>query len=133
MLVVSAGQTTAVQLAYRLNGSALDVSTARPGPDLIRAARELRPHVAVLDGIDARPGTAALEVALLKDSNPGVHIIATSNASSEVDGDVIEQGVFCYLAGWSLDELVRVIERAAAERQSPENAAAINTQPRSIL
>jgi hypothetical protein len=112
VLVVSAGSGTAAWLADRLGG-ACEVSTVWPGPDLVRTARERRPHLVVLDAIDTRPGTAPLEVALLKDASPGVHVVAVSGTSSELDGDVIEQGVFCYLAGRSVEELLRVIQRVA--------------------
>jgi hypothetical protein len=112
ILVVSAGSTTASWLAARLGGTC-EVSDVRPGPDLVRTIRECRPQLAVLDGIDTRPASAPLEVALLKDAIPGVQVVAVSGASSEADGDVIELGVLCYLAGRSVEELLRVIERVA--------------------
>lgn len=120
VLVVSAGSATAAWLGERL-GSTCDVTDARPGPDLVRTAREHRPHLAVLDAIDMRPGTAPLEVALLKDASPGVLVVAVSGTSSELDGDVIEQGVFCYLAGRSVEELLRVIERVANTTPQPRS------------
>jgi hypothetical protein len=86
-------------------------------------------HVAVLDGIHGRPGVAPLEVALLKDHSPDVRIVALSGESSELDGDVIEQGVFCYLAGCRRDELLRVIEAAAGEQLSPSGRPSIPIEP----
>jgi hypothetical protein len=61
---------------------------------------------------------AQMEVALLKDQHPGIPIIALSEQSSEFDAEVVEQGIFCYLAGCSRDELLRVIEAAVVERES---------------
>jgi hypothetical protein len=112
VLVISNGTATAAWLALRLGGGFL-VRTAVPGPELISAVRDSKPAVAVLDGIDGRPALARLEVALLKDQCPGVRIIALSEASSETDAEVIEQGVFCYLGGCSLQELLRVVQSAA--------------------
>jgi hypothetical protein len=120
VLVVSAGSGTAAWLADRLGGGC-EVSDVRPGPDLVRTARERRPQLAVLDAIDTRPGTAPLEVALLKDASPGVQVVAVSGASTELDGDVIEQGVLCYLGGRSMEELLRVIERVAHNSTQPRS------------
>jgi CheY-like chemotaxis protein len=117
ILVVSPGWTTASWLAERLDRARYSVLAARPGPGLIEAVRRVQPHVAVLDAIDARPHAAQLELALLKDQCPGVQVIALSAQSTDADGDVIEQGVFCYLAGGSLEQLLRVI---AAAVQVPE-------------
>jgi DNA-binding response OmpR family regulator len=117
VLVISTGVTTAEWLAQRLSPRHFAVTGALPGPALIRAVRERRPEVAVVDAIDARPGAAQLEVALLKDQSPGVQIIALSGASGEQDGAVIEQGVFCYLAGRTLPELLRVVQAAGRERR----------------
>lgn len=130
VLVISAGAETGSWLADRLSPDRYAVSTARPGPDLIRAVREGHPHVAVLDAIHARPGVAQMEVALLKDHSPDVQIVALSGQSSERDGDVIEQGVFCYLAGCTRDELLRVIEAAACERR-PSHTLPSNEAERS--
>jgi DNA-binding response OmpR family regulator len=133
ILVVSAGSATAVELSARLNAQQYQVVAARSGAGLIRALRQMRPHLVVVDSIDARPDAAQLEVALLKDQCPGVPIIALSAVSTETDGAVIEQGIFCYLGGASLEELVRVIEVACRERQTP---AAMNAErlsnPRSV-
>jgi DNA-binding NtrC family response regulator len=131
VLVISPGSETGSWLASRLSPGRFAVSTARPGPDLIRAVRLDRPHVAVLDGIHSRPGVAPLEVALLKDHSPDVRIVALSGESSDLDGDVIEQGVFCYLAGCRRDELLRVIEAAASERLSPSGCPSIPIEPES--
>jgi DNA-binding NtrC family response regulator len=128
VLVISAGSETGSWLASRLSPHRFTVSTARPGPDLIRAVRESRPRVAVLDAIHARPGLAQLEVALLKDHSPEVQIVALSEESSERDGDVIEQGIFCYLAGCTRDELLRVIEAAAQERRPSSRIPTIDAQ-----
>jgi DNA-binding response OmpR family regulator len=116
VLVISTGPATGAWLEERLDARRFSVGTAQPGPDLIRAVREAQPQIAVLDGIDARPELARLEVALLKDRSPGVQIIALSAQSSELDVEVIEQGVFCYLGGCSLEELLRVVESAARGR-----------------
>jgi hypothetical protein len=129
VLVISAGSQTGAWLASRLSPGRFVVHVTRPGPTLIAAVRELRPHVAVLDGIDARPAAAQMEVALLKDQSPGVQIIALSGDSSERDGGVIEQGIFCYLAGRSLDELPRLIAAAAAERRRASRREPLTAEP----
>jgi DNA-binding NtrC family response regulator len=113
VMVIGTGTWTASWLARRLAPRGVEVFAAAPGPELIQAVREWRPEIVVLDEIDARPQVAPLEVALLKDQDPGVRIIARSSESSELDVEVIEQGVFCYLGGCSLDELLRVVESAA--------------------
>jgi DNA-binding response OmpR family regulator len=113
VMVVSPSTRTASWLAPRLAPHGVAVFTAEPGPELIHALRERRPDVVVLDGIHARPQLAPVEVALLKDRNPAVRIIARSETSSQVDVEVIEQGVFCYLGGSSLEELLRAVESAA--------------------
>jgi DNA-binding response OmpR family regulator len=113
VMVVSPSTRTASWLARRLARHGVDVYAAEPGPELIHVLRERRPDVVVLDGIHARPQLAPVEVALLKDRNPAVRIIARSETSSELDVEVIEQGVFCYLGGSSLEELLRVVESAA--------------------
>jgi DNA-binding response OmpR family regulator len=119
VMVISADPATAVWLADRLACQGIAVMQTEPGPDFIRAVRASRPQVAVLDRIDARPQLAPTEVALLKDQNPGVRIIARSGDSSELDAGVIEQGIFCYLGGCSLDELLRVVESAARAGAGP--------------
>ena len=126
VLVISAGSRTAQWLSERLSAERFRVSTARPGPELIPAVRERRPQVAVLEGLNARPGVAALEVALLKDQSPGVRIIALSDEPSARDAEVIEQGIFCYLGGCSLGELLRVIESVGRE---PAVGSAEDSQP----
>jgi DNA-binding response OmpR family regulator len=117
ILVISAGPETGSWLKARLSPLHFEVRTAPPGPGLVRAVREGQPHVAVVDGIHARPEIAPMEVALLKDQSPGVQIIALSENSSEFDAQVVEQGIFCYLGGCSREELLRVIEAAARERE----------------
>ncbi|HUH13600.1 MAG TPA: hypothetical protein VMK65_10840 [Longimicrobiales bacterium] len=118
VLVVSPRASTATWLADRLDPNRFLVSLARPGPRLVESIRARRPDLAVLDEIHARPGVAQMEVALLKDQRPDVQIIALSDDSSERDGDVVEQGIFCYLGGCSLDELLRVIQAAAQDRDT---------------
>jgi DNA-binding response OmpR family regulator len=129
VLVISSDSTTGAWLAARLDASAFDVTSTRPGPSLLRLIRERRPELAVLDGIDARPGLAQMEVALLKDQSPGVRIVARCERSSERDADVVELGIFCYLADRSLDSLLRVVQAAAGERNVAEAAAASSFEP----
>jgi DNA-binding response OmpR family regulator len=120
LLVISPGEETGAWLAGRLSPEDFQVSTAPPGPTLVATVRQARPHVAVLDGIDARPREAQMEVALLKDQSPGVQIIALSMNSSEYDAEVVEQGIFFYLAGHSREQLLRVIQAAALEWENTE-------------
>jgi DNA-binding response OmpR family regulator len=122
VLVVSAEPAMGVWLAKALGRERFFVRTVRPGAALLDALRGAQPHLAVLDGIDAHRESAQLAVALLKDRNPGVRIVALSDASSEADGEVIEQGIFCYLASCSREELLRVIEAAARDRQDGQPA-----------
>jgi CheY-like chemotaxis protein len=116
VLVVSAGDETGAWLARILEPQGFQVVTAMPGPGLIQQVRERRPDVAVLDRIDARPHVAQMEVALLKDQSPGIRIIAISAQSSEHDAEVIEQGIFCYLGGCSLQQLLCAVLCAARSR-----------------
>jgi DNA-binding response OmpR family regulator len=115
VIVISTDATTGSWLAHRLEPQGVTVLTAEPGRDLIQRLRRERPDVAVLDAIHTRPQLAPVEVALLKDRSPGVRIIALSGESSEHDVEVIEQGIFCYLGGCSLDELLRVVESAVVQ------------------
>lgn len=116
ILVISDGGATGQWLTDRLAPRGIRVSVARPGPDVIRIAREQRPQIAVLDGIESRPQLARMEVAVLKDQSPGIRVIALSATSSERDIEVIEQGVFCYLGGCSLEEVLRAVESATQGR-----------------
>lgn len=116
ILVISSSPETGAWLAGRLCSRRFAVVTSQPGPALVRAVRAGRPDLAVLDGIDARPELAKLEVALLKDRYPEVRIIALSEHSSEFDAEVVEQGVFCYLAGCSREDLLRVVEAGSRNR-----------------
>ncbi|HEX6132392.1 MAG TPA: hypothetical protein VFZ24_00330 [Longimicrobiales bacterium] len=116
VLIVSSVPAVSAWLAGRLDHTHYRVHAVEPGPALVEAVRQGHPDVAIIDGIDTQPQSARLAVALLKDSNPGVRIVALSGASSEADGGVIEQGIFCYLANCSREELLRVVEAAAAER-----------------
>jgi DNA-binding response OmpR family regulator len=131
VLVVSSESEIGAWLAGRLSRDKFEVRAVRPGPALVEAVRERQPHLAVLDGIDAHPEAAQLAVALLKDRNPAVRIVALSGASSETDGEVIEQGIFCYLASCSRDELLRVIQ-AAVNAGDGRRRPRIQTEPRSI-
>jgi DNA-binding NtrC family response regulator len=115
VMVISAEPGTAAWLAERLAARGIAVVPTEPGPEFIRTIRVSRPQVAVLDRIDARPQLAPTEVAVLKEQSPGVRIIARSGESSELDAGVIEQGIYCYLGGCSLEELLRVVESAACD------------------
>jgi DNA-binding response OmpR family regulator len=126
VLVISSGSTTCSWLAQRLDPQGYAVQSSMPGPELIQRVREGRPDVAVLDGIDARPQLARMEVALLKDQSPGVRIIALSAVSSELDAQVVEQGIFCYLGGCSLEELLRAVESAARSRAEDRTHQGMN-------
>jgi DNA-binding response OmpR family regulator len=130
VLVVSSG-VVGEWLASRLSWRHFTVRTVPPGAAIVEAVRAPEPHLAVLDGIDAHPETAQLAVALLKERNPGVRIIALSDASSEADGEVIEQGIFCYLASCSREELLRVIE-AAARAGDGRSHPRTESEPRSV-
>ena len=125
-LLVVSDEEAGVWLRERLSPREFAVSVVPPGPKLVEAARSTRPHLAVLEGIDRRPKTASLEVAVLKDQNPGVQIIALSENSSEFDACVVEQGIFFYLAGRPREELLRVI--AAAARQWEVETPAIESR-----
>ncbi|HSJ10104.1 MAG TPA: hypothetical protein VK928_09320 [Longimicrobiales bacterium] len=132
ILVISAAPAMAAWLSEHLPADEYEVSDARPDASLIQAVRQARPRMAILDGIDGRPASAQLEVALLKDQCPGVLIVARSETSSLCDGDVIEQGIFCYLAGSSAVELLRVIEAATTDRRRADGNAVMHNQPRSV-
>jgi DNA-binding response OmpR family regulator len=126
VMVISAAAETGAWLARILEPHGFQVVTAMPGPGLIQQVRERRPDVAVLDGIDTRPQLAQMEVALLKDQSPGIRIIAISAESSEHDVEVIEQGIFCYLGGCSLQQLLSAVLSAARSRAGDRAQPNIN-------
>jgi DNA-binding response OmpR family regulator len=126
VMVIGAGSAIADWLGQQLGPRGVTVMLADPGPELIALVRAYRPDVAVLDGIHARPQLASMEVALLKDQDAGIRIIALSDESSELDAEVVEQGVFCYLGGCSREELLRVIESAARETGGQRATAETN-------
>jgi DNA-binding NtrC family response regulator len=115
LLVISADQETGAWLTENLPARRFLVRSTRPGSSLIPMLRSWRPQVAVVNGIDRRREAAELEVALLKDRSPGVQVIVQCERSSVLDAQLIEQGVFYYLAGRSRAELLRVVEAAARE------------------
>lgn len=113
VLVVSPTETLHAALARDLPPALYSIWDARPGPNVLRAVLSVRPDVAVVDRIDARPEAAQLEIALLKSFCPDARIIALSGHSSGTDATVVEQGLFYYMAAPSDGELVRVLESAA--------------------
>jgi DNA-binding response OmpR family regulator len=126
VMVIGAGSATADWLCQQLGPRGITVILAEPGPELIPLVRSYRPTVAVLDGIHARPQMASMEVALLKDQDTGIRIIALSDESSELDAEVVEQGIYCYLGGCSREELLRVIESAVSEADVQQANAETN-------
>lgn len=112
LVVVSPSGALGAALAQALSAARFRVVAARPGPAVLRAVHEERPRVVVLDRVNERPEAAQLEVALLKELCPGVPVIALSSDSTERDAQIVEQGIFYYLAGASLSELVRIIDAA---------------------
>jgi DNA-binding response OmpR family regulator len=126
VMVIGADGAVADWLCEQLAPRGITVILAEPGPELIPLVRAYRPHVAVLDGIHARPQMASMEVALLKDQHNGIRIIAMSDEPSELDAEVVEQGIYCYLGGCSREELLRVIESAARETGRQRSTAETN-------
>lgn len=118
VLVVSPSEVLRDALEGDLPRERFRVWYARPGAPVLPALLRSRPWIAVVDGIDARPEAAQLEIALVKSVCPEARVIAVSGCSSGVDAAVVEQGVFYYVAAPSPDELVRAVEIAASRESS---------------
>lgn len=119
VVVISPSEQLGAVLSQALSPERFDVVEVRPGPGVLRVLRRERPRIAVVDRIDERPEAAQLEIALVKELCPEAPIVALSGKSSETDAQVLEQGIFYYMAAPSGGDLVRVIhaaERATAAR-----------------
>lgn len=118
LLVVGPSEQLRDSLAGELSPQRFRIWFCRPGARVLRALNRSRPEIAIIDGIDARPEAAQLEIALVKAVSPEARVIAVSRHSSGADASVIEQGVFYYMAGLSEAELLRAVESAAGDDPS---------------
>lgn len=113
VLVISPSESLRTWLSNSLSPARFCIWHSCPGSEVLPAVLSVRPQIAVVDGIDARPEAAQLEIALVKSVCPEARIIALSGHSSGADAPVLEQGVFYYMAATSNGDLVRVLESAA--------------------
>lgn len=99
VLVISPEASLGSVLSSQLPAGDFEVVRQTPGGGLVEAIRRVRPHIAVIDDVQARPVAVAMEVALLRDVRPEVRVIAVSaEAGSErEEASLIELGLFFYL------------------------------------
>ena len=90
-----------------------EVISTRPGPEFVEVAQRERPEIAVIDRIHERLAAAQVEIAVLKNIRPEVRIIALSREPSKEDAQVVERGVFYYLAQDWRPVIVDVIQAAS--------------------
>lgn len=122
LMVISPAAALGVSLRRLLPPNRFDVAQVVPGAGLLQGLRRRRPQIAIVDGIDERPESAQLEIALIKEMYPDALIIAVSANSSAADVFVVEQGIFCYVAAPADDELVRIIHAASRAAGAEEVA-----------
>jgi len=103
-------------LKEKLPETGFEIFHCIPGANFIGEAR--RAQIAVFDRIHERTENARQEISMLKENNPKLPIIAISEHSTGRDADVVNQGVFYYLAGYSGQKLLRVIRAAADSIES---------------
>jgi len=112
IMVVGEDSTLASFLASHLTRPDVRVIGTTPGNTFLENLMVSSPDIAVLDEIDQRPLAAQKEVAILRQRYPRAVIIAVSGHSTAVDGTIVEQGIYYYLAPRSRRRLLRVVEAA---------------------
>ncbi|MGD8897153.1 MAG: hypothetical protein PVJ73_14050 [Acidobacteriota bacterium] len=122
VLVISPAASLEALLGRRLPPGDFEVVRQAPGGGLMEAIRRVRPHIAVIDDVHARPFAVAMEVALLRDTRPEVRVIAVSTAtgSEREDAGLVELGLFFYLravAPVRLPDLVLAAARSLRSRR----------------
>lgn len=110
IIVLSPGNEIKSYLEDSLAGSSFEIIGCQSIRDFIELAE--RAQIAIVDRINERPKTARLEISLLKNMDEDMPIIAISDNSTPRDADVIKQGVFYYMAGYTEQKLERVIHAA---------------------
>lgn len=113
VLVSSPDAGVADDLAAALPPAEFAVARCRPGFSFMRA-RALLPHIALIDRIHERSEAAQMEITVLKEQRGDVRIILLSEEPSPADADLIEDGVFYYLAAPSPATVAAVVRAAAA-------------------
>ncbi|MDX1617422.1 MAG: hypothetical protein R3224_01460 [Balneolaceae bacterium] len=119
VMVVSPDTGLSRILENQLPESRFEVIHCRPGSDVSRQAS--RAQIAVVDRINERPESACKEIRTIKKCDARLPIIAVSERSSGRDAEIVNQGVFFYLAGFSKKKLVRVVQAAADSLDSRTN------------
>ena len=114
VLVISPERALEDLLRRELSAGEFEVVTCRPGAQLVRAARQFRPDIAVIDRADDRRDVAEMEVALLHDLRREVRIIVVSEVPSAEDGRLVEAGLFFYLSASPPLRLPELVRAAAA-------------------
>lgn len=116
IVVVSPDDRISDFLESRLAEDAAEIINCEPGEEFIRQAS--RAQIAVIDRINERPENARLEITMLRRNDPAVPVIAVSERSSDRDAEVVNQGLFYYLAGYSEQKLLRIVQAAIDSLES---------------
>jgi DNA-binding NtrC family response regulator len=126
VLVISPEASVEALLGCQLPPGDFEVVRQAPGGGLVEAIRRVRPHIAVIDEVHARPIAVAMEVALLRDARPEVRVIAVSTAtgSEREDARLIELGLFFYLRAATPVRLPDLVLAAARSLRSRRSSAA---------
>lgn len=112
VLVISSDGAMQKFVEERLRRSEFVVVPVQPGPAFLKTVRQEHPQIAVIDCVPFRLETSQMEIALLKDIQPDVRIIALSEESSVEDAKIVEQGIFYYMTAPVGAELIQVIKAA---------------------
>lgn len=114
IIVVSPEKHISQCLSENLSGSVYEIIDCRPGSEKLVELGGIA-DIAVIDRIDEQLDLSRFEITVLKKAQTNLPIIVISQYSTGRDADVINQGVFYYLAGYSEQRLLRVV-RAAADQ-----------------
>lgn len=124
VLVISLERALEDFLRRELSAGEFDVFTSRPGAQVVRAARQFRPDIAVIDRAHDSRDLAEMEVALLRDLRPEVRIILVSEVPSAEDGRLVEAGLFFYLSASPPLRLPALVRAAATSIRQESSAKA---------
>jgi hypothetical protein len=96
VLVISPKVSLEALLSRRLPPDHFEMVRLEPGGGVVAAIRRVRPHIAAIDEVHARPVAVAMEVALLRDVRPEVRVIAVSAEAGNTreEASLVELGLF---------------------------------------
>ncbi len=119
VLISKPGQGLVEFLSAHLDGAHFRLLVVLETARLVEVLVREQPPIVILDRVHERQREARAELAVVRQYIPRARVIALSQESSDHDGQIVEQGVFYYLAAPPGPELVRIIK--AAERSLQEN------------